>query len=197
MHSSPSCSNDVTVTTSSKSMKIPIQVIIPDHIMKVVDTHALVDSGADVSCIDHHFAKKHRLSLVKLSQPILIQNADLTENKKGMIRHTCHLFISIKGIAHDITFYVMGCGKENLILGLPWLRNINPTINWKTKTLSIMESTNQSKDLYLVHNQDSQQHDTTFPKQLLHSLIRHSMVNVITHQHLYSYLQQEMENQPR
>ena len=35
----------------------------------------------------------------------------------------------------------------------------------------------------------------TFPKQLLHSPICHSMVNAIIHQHLYSYLQQEMENQ--
>ena len=40
-------------------MKIPIQVITSDHIVKVVDIHALVDSGADVSCIDHHFTKKH------------------------------------------------------------------------------------------------------------------------------------------
>ena len=136
-------------------MKIPIQVITSDHIMKVIDIHALVDSGADVSCIDHHFTKKHRLPLIKLSQPILIRNADLTENKKGMVQHTYCLFINIKGIAHDITFYVMGYGKENLILGLPWLRNVNPTINWKTKTLSIMESTDQSKDLYLVYNQDS------------------------------------------
>ena len=153
-HSSPSHSNNVTVTTSSKSMKIPIQVITSNHIMKVVDIHALVNSGADVSCIDHHFAKKHRLPLTKLLQSILIQNADLTENKEGMIQHTCRLFINIKGIAHDITFYVMGCGKENLILGLPWLKNVNPTINWMTKTLFIMESTDQSKDLYSAYNQD-------------------------------------------
>ena len=28
-------------------------------------------------------------------------------------------------------------GKEDVILGLPWLRNANPTINWTHKTIAI------------------------------------------------------------
>ena len=49
--------------------------------MKVIDTHALIDSGADISCLDYQFACKHHLPLTKLPEPILIQNADLSENK--------------------------------------------------------------------------------------------------------------------
>ena len=40
-------------------MQIPIQLIVPSHTMKAIDTHALVDSGADISCIDWNFVKKH------------------------------------------------------------------------------------------------------------------------------------------
>ena len=53
-------------------MRIPLQIIEPTHAMKVVDAHALVDSGADISCLDYHFARKHRLPLTKLPAPVLI-----------------------------------------------------------------------------------------------------------------------------
>ena len=102
-------------------MCIPLQIIESTHAMKVVDAHALVDSGADISCLDYHFARKHRLPLTRLPTPVLIRNADLSENKQGPIKHTCRLFLNIAGITHDVTFHVMACGKENMILGLPWL----------------------------------------------------------------------------
>ena len=38
-------------------MQIPIQLIVPSPTMKAIDTHALVDSGADISCIDWNFVK--------------------------------------------------------------------------------------------------------------------------------------------
>ena len=48
---SPICTS-VTVKSETKSMQIPVQLIVSSHSMKVVDTQALVDSGADISCID-------------------------------------------------------------------------------------------------------------------------------------------------
>ena len=52
MQSFPSHSVHVTVTAQSKSMRIPLQVIVPSHTMKVVNMHAPIDSGADISCLD-------------------------------------------------------------------------------------------------------------------------------------------------
>ena len=60
----------VTVQSSTPSMQIPIQLIVPSHTMKAIDTHALVDSGADISCIDWDFVKKHQLPTTKLKTPI-------------------------------------------------------------------------------------------------------------------------------
>ena len=175
-------------------MRIPLQVLEPMCTMKVVDTHALMDSGADISCLDYQFARKHHLPLTKLPFPVLIHNADLSENKQGSIKHTCHLFLNIEGITHDVTFHVMSCGKENIILGLPWLKAINPTIDWKAKTLSIPESTDQSKLLYTLHAQDLLRHNQAY-QTLPPPPIHETMVHRITDHHLFSYLRHEEENQ--
>ena len=44
----------------------------------------------------------------------------------------------------------MNLGNENVILGLPWLKELNPTIDWVMKTLSIKESLNQFQELFLL-----------------------------------------------
>ena len=166
-------------------MRIPLQVIQPSHTMKVVDTHALIDSGADISCLDYQSAKKHHLPLTKLTTPVLIRNTDLSENKQGLIKHTCRLFLNIGGLTHDVTFHVISCGKENLILGLSWLRTVNPKIDWHMKTLSISESTDQSKLLYTLHTRHNRTPISPPQEAMVHR----------TDQHLLSYLQHENENQ--
>ena len=114
----------------------------------------------------------------------------------GPIQHTCNLFVNIKGIAHEVTFHVMACGKENLILGLPWLKTINPTIDWQLQTIAISESTDQSKCLYEFHARDTLRHDNTLPKSHIPSPSPHeTMVHRITDHHLFSYLHYEGENQ--
>ena len=49
----------VLVSISNKSMRIFVQLITPSHTLKVVDSSILVDSGADISCIDWEFVRKH------------------------------------------------------------------------------------------------------------------------------------------
>ena len=162
--------------------------------MKVVDTHALIDSGADISCLDYQFAWKHCLPLAKLPSPVCIQNADLSKNKQGPIKYTCCLFLNIAGITHDVTFHVMSCGKENIILGLPWLKVVNPKIDWKAKTLSISKSTDQSKLLYTLHSQDINRRNKSY-QTLLTPPVHETMVHRITDQHFFSYLQHKSKNQ--
>ena len=45
----------------------------------------------------------------------------------------------------------MNCGSENVILGLPWLKEANPLIDWKEETLSLDDSVNKDKDLIHQH----------------------------------------------
>jgi len=72
----------VSVPVTSKSMRIPLQLIVPSHTLKTVDSYTLIDSGADISCIDYDFVKKHHLPTSKLEDPICSRNADGSLTKK-------------------------------------------------------------------------------------------------------------------
>ena len=88
----------------------------------------------------------------------------------------------------------MFCGKENVILGLPWLQTINPTVYWSCQTISISETCDQSKDLYSIHATDTECHNAYFQK-LLSWTPRHVNMDAVTNQHLYKFLCHKTENQ--
>ena len=158
----PSTCASVTVRSQTKSMQIPVQLIVPSHSMKVVTTRVLVDSGADISCIDRHFVQRNNLPTKKLPIPIRARNADHSNNKNSDIRYTCDLFLDIQGLAQKVTLHVMTCGKENIILGLPWLRKANPTIDWTTQTLILNESIDESQELYQCHTTNATRHQSHY-----------------------------------
>lgn len=45
----------------------------------------------------------------------------------------------------------MNCGNKNLILGLPWLKEVNPIIDWGKETLSLDEKIDKAGDLLHQH----------------------------------------------
>ena len=183
----------VIVWSEMKSMQIPIQLIVPSHSMKVVDIWALVDSGMDISCIDQHFVRKHNLPTTKLPIPIQARNADHSHNKSGDIRYTCNLFVDIQGLVQKVTLHVMTCGKENIILGLPWLKKANSKIDWTTQTLIFNKSIDKSRDLYQHYTADMTWHQSHYwPTPWLP---KHINVDMVKEDHLGSYLNQETEFQ--
>ena len=183
----------VTVKSEMRSMQIPIQLIVSSHSMKVIDTQALVDSGADISCIDQHFIRKHNLSTMKLSISIQARNADHSHNKNEDIWYTCDLFVNIQGLIQKVTLHVMTCGKENIILGLPWLKKANPTINWTMQTLILDKSIDKSWDLYQHHTMDMTRHQSHY--QPTPQLPKHINMDMIKEDHLSPYLNQETKFQ--
>ena len=189
---SASCAN--IFVKSSPTMQIPVQLITPSHMMKAVDTRALIDSGASISCIDWGFVRKHRLPAQCLKTPIQARNADNSVNSKGIIRFTTTLFLDIGGIARRITLYIMNLGNKNVILGLPWLKELNPTIDWAKKTLSIKESLDQSQELFCSFSVDTKRHESCFTRPSIKSP-RHTNVNAIVDQHLFAYNDWETENE--
>ncbi|KAF8233483.1 hypothetical protein L208DRAFT_1028622, partial [Tricholoma matsutake] len=62
---------------------------------------------------------------------IKVKNIDGTPNKKGEISHYAKGFLMINRRSFLMTFLIAGLGKESIILGLPWLRRINPVIDWR------------------------------------------------------------------
>ena len=168
------------------SMQIPVQLIEPLHTLKAVNTRALVDSSASISCLDWGFVRKHSLPTTRLQKPIYTRNTNNSINSNGVICFTSTLFLNIKGIAQKVTFHVISLGNENVILGLPWLKDVNPTINWNQRTLSINESLDQSKDLYLSHTTKISCHNSHFQKPTYRPP-QHTHVNAITDSRLFEY----------
>ena len=160
-------------------MQIPIQLIEPLHTLKAVDTRTLIDNDASISCLDWGFVRKHSLSTTWLQKPIYARNTDNSINSKGVIYFTSTLFLNIEGIARKVTFHVISLGNENIILGLPWLKDVNTTIDWNQKILTIDKSLDQSKDLYLSHTTDTSCHNSCFQKSSYRPP-RHTHVNAIT-----------------
>jgi len=48
------------------------------------------------------------------------------------------LWIGDKDERHN--FYVIQCGNEDVILGLPWLREANPIIDWVSGTVELPDA---------------------------------------------------------
>ncbi|KAI5114962.1 hypothetical protein M0805_001886, partial [Coniferiporia weirii] len=119
-------------------MKIPIMMTIHKQ---TISTNALIDSGAEGKFIDAKFVIKNHIPTQPLTHPIHVQNVDETPNQHGTItRFTWHL-IKICRQSIMTTFLVTSLGKEDIILGLPWLKCHNPNINWTTGTISINKVT--------------------------------------------------------
>jgi len=85
--------------------------------------------------MDQNFARKHRLPLEKLEEPLIVFNVDGTQNKKGTISHFTELDINFGTRTRKTRFLISGLGKQQLIFGFPWLERENPTINWKRGSL--------------------------------------------------------------
>jgi hypothetical protein len=55
---------------------------------------------------------------------------DGTHNKAGTINQMIHLYTKLGDMEQRLQFFVMDLGKDQMILGYPWLQKFNPTINW-------------------------------------------------------------------
>ena len=86
--------------------------------------------------MDTRLVQKLKLPLIPLSTPIKVYNVDNTENIGGKIQHQVNIAYSIYGQRLHSTFLITTLGKQEVILGLLWLEEINPDINWKTHKLS-------------------------------------------------------------
>ena len=103
-----------------------------DSIVESVETLGLIDSGAGGKFIDQDFTKKSGFKTLKLEEPLRVLNVDGTENKRGTITDYVELNMEINERKTLEQLMVTGLGKEQVILGFPWLTNHNPDINWKT-----------------------------------------------------------------
>ncbi|THG95850.1 hypothetical protein EW145_g7892 [Phellinidium pouzarii] len=126
-------------------MRIPVQVKVYGQ---TVLSNALIDSGAEGKFINSKFIAKHHIPVQKLIKPIPVHNVDGTPNQSGTITHYTLRPLLFRNKLTLAFLLVTSLGKEDIILGLPWLKQHNPIINWKEGTISISKPL---KDLIPAH----------------------------------------------
>lgn len=119
---------------SGSALRIPISLKVHDQ---TVSTTALIDSGAEGQFIDSKFIIRNRIPTHPLTKPIPVLNVDGTPNQNGTITHYAWRFLKLGPKHCAAKLLVTSLGKESLILGLPWLKRHNPTIDWQAHTVTI------------------------------------------------------------
>ena len=91
--------------------------------------------------IDATFAKQMGFALCPLRKEIKVYNVDYTPNKNGFIMHYVDVAMEINSERSQVRFLATGLGRQKVILGLPWLIDQNPDINWRKGTLKWRKET--------------------------------------------------------
>src|SRR6266550_2240433 len=136
------CINGVTVTSMSRN-KITIPISRCSN-LKTAETKALIDSGAEGKFVDGTIVKWK--NVIRLKKPITVRNVDGTHNEMGKIRYKTKICYNVKQNQFEDWFYITKLGDQKVILGLPWLKQVNPEINWSTGTVSFPEERSINDD---------------------------------------------------
>src|SRR5271170_3424825 len=99
---------------------------------KIVEEKGLLDSGAGGKFIDQNYARQKNLEINTLPRPIAAFNVDGTKNKTGTITKYVDLDLNIGSRTMNTRLLVTRLGKQQIILGFPWLQKHNLLINWET-----------------------------------------------------------------
>jgi hypothetical protein len=101
----------------------------------------MLDSGATAVFINERFVFQHNILRRPLTRPIALHNINGSINKAGSLTHFARLTMNIGSkYTEKLDFLITDLGPEDIILGLPWPRRINPEIDWDTDTIELPDS---------------------------------------------------------
>jgi len=116
-----------------------------DHIMVKLQLHggkesvtinAMIDSGETEDFIDREVCNKHGIKMIKTKNPREIYLADGKPSAMGPVTHMTKVPMDINSHRELATFQVANLQNHKVILGMPWLREHNPTIDWNDKRIT-------------------------------------------------------------
>ena len=103
---------------------------------KLVTTNAMIDSGATEDFIDKQFCIQHQFPVRRLDKARDIYVIDGKSSTVGPITHEAIIPMNIGSHREQIRFQVANLQKHEAILGMPWLKKHNPTMNWDKEQIS-------------------------------------------------------------
>jgi len=123
---------------SSHEFKIPITLL--SRTRANVAAEALIDTGSQATFIDERFVNHHQITRRKLSRPINLWTVDGSASRAGAITEFCVLRIKIDQRTLTRKFNITRLGKDDIILGLPFIDLIDSTggtFHWNKRTISV------------------------------------------------------------
>ena len=87
--------------------------------------------------MNRRYVEANNLTTRRLEKPVPVYNVDGTLNNAGSIKEEVDMILMYKGHKERATFAVTDLGKEDIIIGLSWLRQHNPEIDWRTGAIEM------------------------------------------------------------
>jgi len=116
-----------------------------DHIMveiqlpggkESVTINAMINSGATEDFIDQEVCNKYGIKMVKAKNPMEIYLADGKLSAIGLVTYMTKVPMDINSYRELATFQVSNLQNHEVIFGMPWLREHNPTIDWNYRRIT-------------------------------------------------------------
>lgn len=95
---------------------------------------ALIDTGASANFISRRILGRRTHKLKKHEKPLVVS---LLDGRQENITHYADLTVTIQGRVTKLRYEVVPNLEDPMVLGLPWLRANQVTINWNDKTIQI------------------------------------------------------------
>lgn len=96
---------------------------------------AMIDSGATGLFIDKEFAEHLKLKQFRKKKPVKLTLFDGSSALE--ITHQVYATFEYKGIQQKLRFEVTKLSHFAIVLGLPWLKDYNPNIDWGKEAVEI------------------------------------------------------------
>ena len=103
---------------------------------KTVTINAMIDSGATEDLINQEVCNKHGIKIIKAKNPREIYLVEGKPSAMGLVTHMTKVPMDISSHRKLATFQVANLQNYEVILGMPWLRKHNPTIDWNDKKIT-------------------------------------------------------------
>ena len=116
-----------------KCYLVPSQLITNNG--SIYDIEALLDSGASGQFINPKLVQELKLPKFRLPNVINIYNADGSINKGDRCTHYTKIDLIVNNKQMTIEPKIVSLGTKPLFLGITWLREHNPDIDWEKGTL--------------------------------------------------------------
>lgn len=137
-----------------------------------VTASVLVDSGSTTNFISKRFCFKNRIAARKISKVQIVKLADGSTQPTSSIVTTVAMYINNQKVRENLLVFPIG--SYDIILGMPFLKKYNPTINWNDNTLTFTENQkkNQINDILMnIAKENKNLENVIIKKKFTHSII--------------------------